>query len=87
VFDAYVIQTDAGRLPDGQWRELFNSDAAMCGGANVGNLGADLPAGGGRIQLRIPANAVLILQAPWLPRHRGYRRPDWRETRGPGWRE
>ena len=62
VFDAYVIQTDAGRLPDGQWRELFNSDAAIYGGDNVGNLGADLPAGGGRIQLRVPANAVLILQ-------------------------
>jgi 1,4-alpha-glucan branching enzyme len=62
VFDTYVIQTDAGRLPDGQWRELFNSDAAIYGGNNVGNLGADLPAGGGRLQLRIPANAVLILQ-------------------------
>jgi 1,4-alpha-glucan branching enzyme len=62
AFDAYVIQTDAGRLPDGGWRELFNSDAAIYGGDNVGNLGADLPAGGGRIQLRVPANAILILQ-------------------------
>jgi 1,4-alpha-glucan branching enzyme len=61
-FDAYVIQTDAGRLPDGQWRELFNSDAAIYGGDNVGNLGADVDAGGGRLRLRLPANAVLILQ-------------------------
>jgi 1,4-alpha-glucan branching enzyme len=62
VLEQYVVQTDAWRLPDGAWRELFNSDAAIYGGANVGNLGADLPASGGRIQLRIPANGLLVLQ-------------------------
>jgi 1,4-alpha-glucan branching enzyme len=62
VIDQYVVQTDPWRLPDGSWRELFNSDAAIYGGANVGNLGADLPAAGGRIQLRVPANGLLVLQ-------------------------
>ncbi len=62
VFDGYVIQTDPWRLPDGEWRELFNSGAAIYGGDNVGNDGADLPAGTGRIQIRIPANAFVILQ-------------------------
>jgi len=62
VFDDYVIQTDSWRLPDGQWRELFNSDAAIYGGDNVGNFGGDLPAGNGRIHLRIPANAFVVLQ-------------------------
>lgn len=62
VFDDYMIQTEAWRLPDGQWRELFNSDASMYGGQGVGNFGADLPAGNGRLQLRIPASAFVILQ-------------------------
>jgi 1,4-alpha-glucan branching enzyme len=62
VLDDYVIQTEAWRLPDGRWRELFNSDAAIYGGNNVGNFGEDLPAGNGRIQLRIPANAFLIFE-------------------------
>ncbi len=59
-FDTYVIQTDSLRLPEGRWREQFNSDAAIYGGNNVGNAGADLPVYGGRIELRIPANGVLI---------------------------
>src|SRR5207237_487440 len=62
VFDRYAIGTDPWRLPDGEWRELFNSDAAIYGGDGVGNYGADLPAGNGRIQIRIPANGFVILQ-------------------------
>jgi 1,4-alpha-glucan branching enzyme len=62
MFDHYVIQTEAWRLPDGQWRELFNSDAAIYGGYEVGNFGSDLPVGNGRIELRIPANAFVSLE-------------------------
>jgi 1,4-alpha-glucan branching enzyme len=62
AIDQYVVQTDPWRLPDGSWRELFNSDAAIYGGANVGNLGADLPAADGRIQLRVSANSLIVLQ-------------------------
>ncbi len=60
--DGYAIQTDAWRLPDGAWREIFNSDAANYGGAGIGNFSADIPVTGGRIQIRVPANGVLIFQ-------------------------
>jgi 1,4-alpha-glucan branching enzyme len=60
--DGYAIQTDSGRLPDGSWREVFNSDAAIYGGSGIGNFGADVPASGGRFQARVPANGVLVFQ-------------------------
>ena len=60
--DGYVIQTDTSRLPDGLWREAFNSDASIYGGNNIGNFGADVPAMNGRIQCRIPANGFLVFQ-------------------------
>ena len=60
--DGYVIRTDSSRLPDGRWRESFNSDAAIYGGQDVGNFGADVPVEGGRIQVRVPANGLLVLQ-------------------------
>jgi len=61
VLDGYVIGSDAGRLPDGSWQEILNSDAAIYGGGNVGNLGAGLPAAAGQIQVRIPACGLLVL--------------------------
>jgi 1,4-alpha-glucan branching enzyme len=61
VLDGYVIQGEPGRLPAGAWREVLNSDAAIYGGDNVGNLGADLPATDGRIVVRIPANGLVVL--------------------------
>jgi 1,4-alpha-glucan branching enzyme len=60
--DGYVVQTDPARLPDGLWREVFNSDSSAYGGSDVGNFGADVPAGGGRIQVRVPANGLLVFQ-------------------------
>ncbi len=60
--DGYVIQTDLSRLPDGLWREVFNSDASLYGGHDIGNFGADVPAAGGRFQIRVPANGFLIFQ-------------------------
>ena len=61
-FDEYVLQTEPGRLPDGWWREVFNSDAAIYGGDNVGNQGAELLVRGGRMTARIPARGVLVFQ-------------------------
>jgi 1,4-alpha-glucan branching enzyme len=53
-----------GPLPGSRaaWQETFNSDSAIYGGANVGNLGAAIPADNGQIHLVIPANALLVLQ-------------------------
>ena len=60
-FASYAIQTEAYRLPDGAWRELFNSDAQLYGGRNVGNGGADLPVAGGRLSLCLPASGFIVL--------------------------
>jgi 1,4-alpha-glucan branching enzyme len=60
--DGYVIQTDPWRLPDGAWREIFNSDAPEYGGQGIGNFEADVPAAHGRFQVRVPANGLLIFQ-------------------------
>jgi 1,4-alpha-glucan branching enzyme len=58
--NGYFIQANPGALPDGTWREIFNSDAAIYGGNNVGNYGAAIPSSQGQIQMLIPANGVLI---------------------------
>ena len=60
--DGYVLQSDPMRLSPGMWQEIFNSDAAIYGGNNVGNFGAAIPCDGGRIQLRLPANGFVVLQ-------------------------
>jgi 1,4-alpha-glucan branching enzyme len=59
AYDEYGIATDPSRLPDGAWRELFNSDSSLYGGSDFGNLGLDLIAAGGRISLRLPAVGLL----------------------------
>jgi 1,4-alpha-glucan branching enzyme len=60
--NSYVIRTEPHRLPDGAWRETFNSDGAIYGGGNVGNRGMAMPASHGRIEVRIPANGFLVFQ-------------------------
>lgn len=60
--DGYVLQIDPSRLPNGSWREVFNSDASLYGGHDIGNFGADVPASGGRLQIRIPQNGLLVFQ-------------------------
>jgi 1,4-alpha-glucan branching enzyme len=60
--DGYRITTDPARLPAGLWKETLNSDAALYGGNNVGNLGAGIPSADGGIDLRLPANGILVLQ-------------------------
>lgn len=58
----YAIATDASRLPAGGWREVFNSDAAIYGGANVGNGGAVLPVNNGQIYAVIPAHGFVVFE-------------------------
>lgn len=60
--NGYVISADSSRLPSGGWREIFNSDAAIYGGDNVGNGGATLRVDGGQINAVIPAPGFVVLQ-------------------------
>jgi 1,4-alpha-glucan branching enzyme len=58
--DGYVIDSDDMRLPSGQWREIFNSDAAEYGGWGVGNYAADVPVTAGHFRARLPACGLLV---------------------------
>ncbi|MCL4503311.1 MAG: alpha-amylase family glycosyl hydrolase [Deltaproteobacteria bacterium] len=57
--DGYGIQNP--RLIDGQWREIFNSDAAAYGGSGLANQGL-IPSASGEFTVRMPANSVLVFQ-------------------------
>ena len=46
----------------GRFREVFNSDAAIYGGDNIGNLGATVDGDGAGVRVVIPANGVVVLQ-------------------------
>ena len=58
----YEIRSDAGRLPDGDWREILNSDSALYGGRDIGNFGAAVPARDGRVEVRLPAHGFVVFQ-------------------------
>ncbi|MDQ0850478.1 1,4-alpha-glucan branching enzyme [Arthrobacter sp. B3I9] len=58
----YTVQTTAERLVPGGWQEVFNSDSSFYGGTNLGNFGATLPSQDGRIDVRLPANGLLVLR-------------------------
>jgi len=57
----YVIEAPGARLPDGTWREIFNSDAGVYGGDDVGNGGGVVNSIGGRLDAVIPANGFVVL--------------------------
>jgi 1,4-alpha-glucan branching enzyme len=58
--NGYVIEKDVLAIPDAGWKEIFNSDAASYGGQNVGNAGAIIPSGQGRLNVAIPANGFVV---------------------------
>jgi 1,4-alpha-glucan branching enzyme len=58
----YVIWTDPSRLHPGGWQEIFNSDAAIYGGDNVGNGGSTLQVNGGVINAVIPARGFAVFE-------------------------
>jgi 1,4-alpha-glucan branching enzyme len=58
----YVVGTDPWRLPGGGWQEIFNSDAAIYGGDNVGNSGATVQVNNGQINAVIPARGFVIFE-------------------------
>jgi 1,4-alpha-glucan branching enzyme len=49
-------------VPDGAWREAFNSDAALYGGWNDGNLGNDIEARSGRLTAVLPRAGFVVFQ-------------------------
>jgi len=57
----YVIEKDLLAIPNAAWKEVFNSDAAIYGGQNIGNRGAVIPSNHGRIDVVIPANGFVVL--------------------------
>jgi 1,4-alpha-glucan branching enzyme len=57
----YIIQKDLLAIPDGQWKEVFNSDAAVYGGQNIGNQAAQLPSAEGRLNVILPASGFVVL--------------------------
>ncbi len=59
--DGYDINKDTLAIPAGGWKEIFNSDAAMYGGQNVGNQGAVIPSTPGHLNVVIPASGLVVL--------------------------
>lgn len=53
--DGYDVQ-----LPEGRWKEVFNTDSEQFGGNNVGNYGATLD--GGPSELNLPAGGTVVFQ-------------------------
>jgi len=49
-------------VTDGMWREVFNSDAALYGGWNNGNGGADLPSSSGRFTAALPRAGFVVFR-------------------------
>ncbi|RPJ50746.1 MAG: alpha-amylase, partial [Acidobacteria bacterium] len=58
--NGYVIEKDALAIPGGLWKEVFNSDAAIYGGWNVGNQSAILASSPGRFNVVVPAAGFLV---------------------------
>ena len=56
----YTIENE--RIPDGIWREMFNSSLELYGGNNIGNLDANITSNNGRISAVVPANGFVVLQ-------------------------
>jgi 1,4-alpha-glucan branching enzyme len=60
--NGYVIGTDYWRLPAGGRQEIFNSDASVYGGSNIGNGGAALEVNNGQINAVVPAHGFVVLE-------------------------
>lgn len=58
--NGYVIEKDLTAIPDAGWKEVFNSDAAIYGGHNVGNGGAIIFSTRGRLNVVLPAGGLIV---------------------------
>ena len=59
--NGYQVQN--ARIPDGEWREVLNSDAVGYGGGGLATPGP-VAAAGGVFTPVVPANSVLVFQRP-----------------------
>lgn len=57
----YVIEKDLLAIPSVGWKEIFNSDAGIYGGQNVGNGGAVVPSTEGQLKVVVPAAGFVVL--------------------------
>ena len=60
-FNQYRFNADSHRLPDGAWKEIFNSDAVIYGGSGLGNDGTSITASGGSMVANMPACGFIVL--------------------------
>jgi 1,4-alpha-glucan branching enzyme len=58
--NGYAVRSDLLSIPNGSWKEVFNSDAAVYGGNDVGNGGATIPSTDGALEVKIPANGLVV---------------------------
>jgi 1,4-alpha-glucan branching enzyme len=61
-FDQGYLFENAG-IPDAEWCEVLNSDAAAYGGAGVGNGDAPRRSSAGRLEVIVPASGLVVLEA------------------------
>ena len=59
--NGYVVEKDLQAIPNAGWKEIFNSDARIYGGQNIGNGGTTIPSNQGRLSVVIPANGFVVL--------------------------
>ena len=57
---SYLFHAD--RIPGGSWREIFNSDAEMFGGWNVGNRGGVIANSANSFECVVPGNGMIVFQ-------------------------
>jgi len=58
--NGYLIEKDLLAIPNAGWKEIFNSDAAIYGGQNIGNLGTIVSSNQGRLNVVIPASGFVV---------------------------
>ena len=61
-FQSPAYSFASNRLGQENWREIFNSNSASFGGDDLGNGGAVLGGGDGRLACVLPANSVLVFE-------------------------
>ena len=52
----------SGRIAPARWREVFNSDAEIFGGNNVGNAGGECICEAGRFSCALPSNGFVVFE-------------------------